>query len=49
MHLYDPHGFIRQERQRRAVRRRIILTTVCIVTLSAAVITINLALSLAQR
>lgn len=49
MHMYDPNGFIHLERRRRAVRRRIILTTVCIVTFSAAVITLNLALSLAQK
>jgi len=49
MHMYDPHGFIRQERQRRHKRRLAIFTVLTIASLSAAVITLNLALSLAQR
>lgn len=49
MHMYDPHGFIRQARRRRERRRVILFAVVTILTLSAAVITLNLALSLAQR
>lgn len=49
MHMYDPNGFIHQERQRRAIRRRLIFTVVAIASLSVAVITLSLALSLAQR
>lgn len=49
MHCFDPNGFIHQERQRRAARRLTIFTVVTIVSLSALIIGLNLALSLAQR